>query len=63
MAKYIMDMQTDKKEEFYFIREKESHDIVYLPSKYLMHKKLVKVITEYHTKECLHIILLFKLYG
>lgn len=38
MAKYIMDMQIDKKEEFYFIREKESHDIVYLPSKYLMHK-------------------------
>lgn len=29
MAKYIMDMQIDKKEEFYFIREKESHDIVY----------------------------------
>ena len=43
MAKYIMDMQTDKKEEFYFIREKESHDIVYLPSKYLMHKKRSKL--------------------
>ena len=43
MAKYIMDMQIDKKEEFYFIREKESHDIVYLPSKYLMHKKRSKL--------------------
>lgn len=39
MAKYIVEMQKDKQEKFYFIRENESGDIVYLPSKYLMHKK------------------------
>mgnify|MGYP000161050128 CR=1 FL=1 len=39
MAKYIVEMQMDKQEKFYFIRENESGDIVYLPSKYLMHKK------------------------
>ena len=40
MAKYIVEMQMDKQEKFYFIRENESGDIVYLPSKYLMHKKM-----------------------
>ena len=34
MAKYIVEMQMDKQEKFYFIRENESGDIVYLPSKY-----------------------------
>ena len=43
MAKYIVEMQMDKQEEFYFIRENESGDIVYLPSKYLMHKKRSKI--------------------
>lgn len=31
MAKYIVEMQMDKQEKFYFIRENESGDIVYLP--------------------------------
>lgn len=43
MAKYIVEMQMDKQEKFYFIRENESGDIVYLPSKYLMHKKRSKI--------------------
>lgn len=43
MAKYIVEMQMDKQEKFYFIRENESGDIVYLPSKYLMHKKRSKM--------------------
>lgn len=30
MAKYIVEMQMDKQEKFYFIRENESGDIVYL---------------------------------
>ena len=32
MAKYIVEMQMDKQEKFYFIRENESGDIVYLAS-------------------------------
>ena len=43
MAKYIVEMQMDKQEKFYFIRENESGDIVYLPSKYLMHKNRSKI--------------------
>jgi len=43
MAQYVVGMQTEKKEKFYFIREKESMDIVLLPSKYLMHKKRSKI--------------------
>lgn len=43
MAKYIVEMQMDKQEKFYFIRENESGNIVYLPSKYLMHKKRSKI--------------------
>ena len=43
MEKYIVEMQMDKQEKFYFIRENESGDIVYLPSKYLMHKKRSKI--------------------
>lgn len=43
MAKYIVEMQMDKQEKCYFIRENESGDIVYLPSKYLMHKKRSKI--------------------
>ena len=43
MAKYIVEMQMDKQEKFYFIRENKSGDIVYLPSKYLMHKKRSKI--------------------
>ena len=43
MAQYVVDMQTEKQEKFYFIREKESMDIVLLPSKYLMHKKRSKI--------------------
>ena len=39
MAQYAVDLQIEKREKFYFIREKESMDIVLLPSKYLMHKK------------------------
>ena len=39
MAQYIVEMQEEKHEKFYFIRETESMDIVLLPSKYLMHKK------------------------
>lgn len=39
MAQYIVEMQEEKHEKFYFIREQESMDIVLLPSKYLMHKK------------------------
>ena len=33
MAQYVVDMQTEKQEKFYFIREKESMDIVFLPCK------------------------------
>ena len=29
MAKYIVEMQMDKQEKFYFIRENESGDIAY----------------------------------
>lgn len=43
MAQYKMDMQSDKHEKYYFIREQESGDIVLLPSKYLMFKKRCKV--------------------
>lgn len=43
MAKYTVEMQMDKQEKFYFIRENKSGDIVYLPSKYLMHKKRSKI--------------------
>ena len=39
MAQYVVDMQAEKQEKYYFIREKESMDIVLLPSRYLMHKK------------------------
>lgn len=39
MAKYIVDLQTENHEKYYFIRERESQDIVLLPSKYLMHQK------------------------
>ena len=39
MAQYVVEMQEEKHEKFYFIRETESMDIVLLPSKYLMHKK------------------------
>lgn len=43
MAQYVVDMQMEKQEKFYFIREKESMDIVLLPSKYLMHKKRSRI--------------------
>ena len=43
MAQYVVGMQTEKQEKFYFIREKESMNIVLLPSKYLMHKKRSKI--------------------
>ena len=39
MAQYVVGVQTERKEKYYFIREKESMDIVLLPSRYLMHKK------------------------
>lgn len=39
MAQYVVGMQTERTEKYYFIREKESMDIVLLPSRYLMHKK------------------------
>lgn len=39
MEQYIVEMQEEKHEKFYFIREIESMNIVLLPSKYLMHKK------------------------
>ena len=58
MTQYVVDMQTEKQEKFYFIREKESMDIVLLPSKYLMHN-----ITEYDPEKCICIILLSELYG
>lgn len=35
MAKYIVEMQMDKQEKFYFIRENKSGDIVYLSRLYL----------------------------
>ena len=43
MAQFVVDMQMEKQEKFYFIREKESMDIVLLPSKYLMHKKRSRI--------------------
>lgn len=63
MAQYVVDMQMEKQEKFYFIREKESMDIVLLPSKYLMHKKRVEDITEYDPEKCICPILLSELYG
>lgn len=38
MAQYIVDVQTERYEKYYFIREQQSGDIVLLPSQYLMHK-------------------------
>lgn len=38
MAQYRVDMLTERYKKYYFIREQESGDIVFLPSKYLMHK-------------------------
>lgn len=42
MAKYIVEMQMDKQEKFYFIRENESGDIVYLLDSGNYTKKQVK---------------------
>ena len=39
MARYIVDLQMENHEKFYFIRDLESRDIVLLPTKYLMHKR------------------------
>lgn len=39
MEQYIVEMQEEGHEKFYYIRETESMDIVLWPSKYLMHKK------------------------
>ena len=63
MEKYIVEMQMDKQEKFYFIRENESGDIVYLPSKYLMHKKRSKISPNTIRRSALCIILLFEFSG
>lgn len=43
MAQYEVGVQMEKLDKYYFIREKDSMDIVFLPSKYLMHKKRIKL--------------------
>ena len=58
MAKYIVEMQMDKQEKFYFIRENESGDIVYLPSKYLMHKKRSKIYRIPYKEVPLHYLII-----
>lgn len=63
MAQYVVDMQMEKQEKFYFIREKESMDIVLLPSKYLMHKKRSRISPNTIRRKCICPILLSELYG
>ena len=46
MAKYIVEMQMDKQEKFYFIRENKSGDIVYL-------RRVVEDVGNLYERQCM----------